>query len=199
MGNGMVALRQLFSNKVDFANRSFVPLKDRSIRDTVSVTTAASSADYFETIAGKRKSAANFQGDKSLVREANLFLILQLRAYIRDRVPTLAEFLPFFNEGYYQMKKLTPDTITIDEDNLINLTPGVLTTHVVEASSGIDEAYPGDQRQEGRRTYIVPENKMFPGGRTCEFNVSWNEGANGLATTAELVVEAYGIEFEPRS
>lgn len=198
MSNGLVSLRQLWGNEVTFAKRDFVALKDRNVRDTESIATTDTSKSFFETLSTKKKSQANFQGDKSLIREANLFLILQARAFIRNRLPTNAEFMKVFNTGYYELKKLTPDTITIDEDNLLSLTPGCLSTRNSGGTLAIDEALPGDSRQEGRRTYISPENKMYPGGRTIEFKITWEEGANGLASAAEMVIEFYGIEFEPK-
>jgi hypothetical protein len=195
----IVDLRALFQSVIDYRGRKFEALKDRNIRDTESVATTDVSKAFFLQIGTKTKSMANFQGDKSLVKEANVFLPLQVRAYTR-KVLTVAEFLAFWHKGYVELKKLVPDTITVDEDNLGNWSTGPVMSNFYDASapSRIADAMPGDQRPEGKRTYIVPENKLYPGGRAIECQIQWQEsGGNGLTGAADAVVEFYGVEFEP--
>jgi hypothetical protein len=198
----VVDLRALFQAQIEYRGRKFDALKDRHIRDTETVLKAATSAQFFMTLTAKQKSQANFQGDKSLVKEANVFLPLQVRAYPRlvntgaglvGQSLSIADYVQMFHRGYVELRKLVPDTITVDEDNLANISTGPTWLDLTVAN-----AQAGDQRIEGRRTFIVPENKLFPGGRALELEVSWKEAAAlGTATSAELVVEFYGVEFEP--
>ena len=195
----IVDMRALFQSTIDYRGRKFEALKDRNIRDTESIALLDVSKSMFIQIGTKTKSQANFQGDKSLVKEANVFLPLQVRAYTRD-ILTIAEFIVFWFKGYVELKKLVPDTITVDEDNLGNWSTGaVLQPFYDNSAAPVANATPGDQRLEGRRTYIVPENKLFPGGRAVECLVSWQEaGGNGLVVAScDLAIEFYGVEFEP--
>ncbi len=195
----IVDLRALFQSVIDYRGRKFEALKDRNVRDTEAVATTDVSKSFFLQVGTKTKSQANFQGDKSLVKEANVFLPLQVRAYTREEL-TITEFLAFWHKGYVELKKLVPDTITVDEDNLANWACGPVQQLFYDFSAPARpaNAMPGDQRQEGKRTFIVPENKLYPGGRAIECQTTWQEaGGNGLADEADLVVEFYGVEFEP--
>ncbi len=194
----IVDLRALFKSTIEYRGRKFEALKDRNIRDTESIAKTDVSKSFFVSLGSKQKSQANFQGDKSLVKEANVFLPLQVRAYTRDLL-TITEFFAFWHKGYAELKKLVPDTITVDEDNLANWSTGaVLQPYYDNSAAPVANALPGDQRQEGKRTFIVPENKLFPGGRAIECLVTWSEtGGCGTSASHDLVTEFYGVEFEP--
>jgi hypothetical protein len=195
----IVDLRALFKSTIQYRGRNFEALKDRHIRDTENVLKTDVGKYFFVTLGAKQKSQANFQGDKSLVKEANVFLPLQVRGHTRSLL-TITEFFSFWHKGYAELKKLVPDTITVDEDNLGNWSTGaVLQPFYDNSAAPVANATPGDQRLEGRRTYIVPENKLFPGGRAVECLVSWQEaGGNGLVVAScDLAIEFYGVEFEP--
>ena len=192
-----VGLLPLVPRGVDFRNRKFRLLKDRHLFDTEPIATTDTTKQFFVTIGSKRKSQAIFTGDFSLVKEANLFLVIQLQAALRDRVLPKAEYLPFFNKGSFTWNVIVPETVTVDEDRLLHIAAG-------PAAFGNTTATPTDYqsdsspRYENRRTYLTGANKIVPGGRAIEFIVNWQEsGGNGLTATTDLSIVFAGGEYEP--
>lgn len=193
-----VALLPLLPRTIQFRGKSFRLLKDRHVFDTVSVAAADPSQDFFLTNSGKKKSQANFQGDKSLVKEANLFLVLALQALGRNRSVTKAEWITFFEKGNFNFDITVPETVRVDEDSLASIAPGPDKERVATTTSA-DEAVAMDRTYAGRRTYLVGENKIVPGGRALEFQTLWGEsGGNGLASALDLKVIFAGGEYEPQ-
>jgi len=194
-----VALLPLLPRSIQFRERKFRLLKDRHVFDTESIATTDTSKDFFLTVSGKKKSQANFQGDKSLVKEANLFLAIGLQAETRSRVLTSAEWKTFFNKGAFTFAIIVPETVTVDEDQLGSIAPGPDLERNTDASAAaVNEATAWDRTYMGRRAYLVGENKIVPGGRAIEFSVKWEEGGgNGLASAADLRIIFAGGEYEP--
>lgn len=192
-----VALLPLMPRGVEFRNRPYRLLKDRHIYDQASVATSDTTEDFFQTLSGKKKSQANFAGDLSLVKEANLFLVTALQAKVRDRVLPRAEALPFWNKGAYVWNVTVPETVVVDEDKLAHIADGPGLEHFsTENDSSLTE--PNDRCYTGRRTYLVGENKIVPGGRAVEFTAKWEEsGGNGLSTATDLAIIFAGGEYEP--
>lgn len=195
-----VALLPLLPRTISFRDRKFRLLKDRHVFDTVVVAVADTSADAFVTVGGKRKSQANFQGDKSLVKEANLFLVIGLQAETRGRILQSAEWKTFYNQGSYTWSIIVPETVVVDEDYLgaIALGPDV-ERFTDQSAAAIDEAVAWDRTYMGRRAYLVGENKIVPGGRAVEFSARWDETGvgNGLTVATDLRVIFAGGEYEP--
>lgn len=196
MNSGLLSL---LPRTIKYKDRNYKLLKDRHIFDTNTIATTDISADFFKTTSGKKKSQANFTGDLSLVKEANIFLVFQAQAEIRDRILTKAEWKPFFQKGYFIFNVIVPETITVDEDNLSALASGPDASITMDATAAaFTAATAWDRTYAGRRTYIVGENKVVPGGRAVEFTVSWSEsGGNGLAAAADLRLIFGGGEYEP--
>jgi len=195
-----VALLPLLPKTIKFRDRAFRLLKDRHVFDTTPVAVADTSADFFLTVTGKRKSQANFQGDKSLVKEANLYLVVGLQAETRTRVLSSAEWKTFFNQGSFTWSIIVPETVVVDEDYIGAIAPGPDAERFTDASAAaIDEAVAWDRTYMGRRTYLVGENKIVPGGRAIEFSCRWEETGigNGLTAATDLRVIFAGGEYEP--
>lgn len=194
-----VGLLPLLPRSIDFRKRKFRLLKDRHIYDTEPVLAADTTKSFFVSIGTKKKSQAIFTGDFSLVKEANLFLVMQLQGLVRDRNLTTAEWNTFFNKGAFVWNVIVPETVTVDEDRLGHVAPGPEKFRTVDASAApVNEAYPEGRRYEHRRTYLVGANKIVPGGRAIEFTVNWQEaGGNGLTTTTDLSMIFSGGEYEP--
>jgi hypothetical protein len=193
------ALLPLLPKGVRFRNRNFRLLKDKHVFDTETVATTDTSKDYFKSTLNKKKSQAIFQGDLTLVKEANLFLILQLQALMRGSILTEAEFVGFFNKGSFRWDVITPETVTVDEDRLSAIGTGPDVERFVDNSAAaVDEAVNEDRTYFGRRTYLAGENKIVPGGRAVEFSVKWEEaGGNALAVDRDLSIIFAGGEYEP--
>lgn len=190
-----VGLLPLIPRGVDFRNRKFRLLKDRHLFDTEDVATTDTTKQFFVTINSKRKSQAIFTGDFSLVKEANLFLAVQLQAFVRDRILPTAEYLPFFEKGSFQWNVIVPETVTVDEDRLAHIAQGPAAFGNTDADTLQSDSGP---RYEGRRTYLTGANKIVPGGRAIEFTCNWQEsGGNGLSTTTGLSIIFAGGEYEP--
>jgi len=194
-----VGLLPLLPKNVQFRERNFRLLKDRHIFDTESIALLDTTKSYFVSMGTKRKSQAIFTGDFSLVKEANLFLPIQLQAlprYAVARAPlALAEFPNFWNLGAFQWNVTVPETVCVDEDRLAAIWPGP------EVETMVNTAYffNGGRHYADRRTYLVGANKVIPGGRAIEFTVNWQETAgNGLVATAlDLSIVFAGGEYEP--
>lgn len=195
-----VAHLPLMPPGISFRDRKFRLLKDRHLFDTETIAAADLSKDFFLTGAAKKKSQAIFTGDKSLVKEANLFLCVNHQAEIRTRVLTLAEWKAFFGKGSFRFDIIVPETVTVDEDNLSAIAPGPdVYRRVDAAAAATDQALPFDRSYIGRRTFLVGANKIVPGGRAIEYSVRWEEvGGNGLTAAADLRIIFGGGEYEPQ-
>lgn len=192
-----VSLLPLVPRGVDFRNRKFRLLKDRHLYDTEQVLTTDATKQFFVTISNKKKSQAIFTGDFSLVKEANLFLVVQLQAFVRDRVLPQAEWTPFFEKGAFQWNVIVPETVTVDEDRLAHIAEGP-ASYTSATTDGVQTS--GTPGYECRRTYLTGANKIVPGGRAIEFTVNWQEtGGNGLTATTDLSIIFAGGEYEPGS
>lgn len=189
-------LLPLFPRTIDFRGRKFRLLKDRHLFDTAILSTTTTTQSFFVTIGTKVKSQAIFTGDFTLVKEANVYLSVQLQALVRDRVLTGSERRTLFNKGWFQFNCIVPETVTVDEDRLEAISPG--PDHRVLFTATTEVAEDGGWQYENRRTYLQGANKVIPGGRAIEFTVNWQEaGGNGLTTTTDLSVIFAGGEYEP--
>lgn len=189
-----VGLLPLFPRGVDFRSRRFRLLKDRHLFDTEDIATTDTTKQFFVSISSKRKSQAIFTGDFSLVKEANLFLVVGLQALVRDVTLTVAIWRTFFNKGAFQWNVIVPETVTVDEDRLSAIAPGPDWF----SSQSADAVTSGGTKYEDRRSYLTGANKIVPGGRAIEFTVNWQEsGGNGLSTTTSLSIVFAGGEYEP--
>lgn len=192
-----VSLLPLLPREVNFRRRPFRILKDRHLYDTEDVTSADIQKEYFKSAAGKKKSQALFTGDLSLVKEANIFLVMQIQVLIRDRILTKTEWKTFHQKGFFTFSVIVPETVTVDEDRISSIAPG---PDIERFGVPDDAAVNYDRSYVGRRTYMVGENKIVPGGRAIEFVLNWTEtGGNGLAATASVSVVLSGGEYEPGS
>lgn len=191
------ALIPLMPKSLRFRNRNFRLLKDRHLFDTENVATTDVSKDFFKSLGTKRKSQAIFTGDLSLVKEANVFLVVQLQAIIRDGVVIIADWLSFFGKGFFRWDVIVPETVTVDEDMLAAIAPGPWA-EPIPGGTAVDQAVADDRSYMGRRTYLAGENKVVPGGRAVEFAVNWSEtGGNGLTAAQDLTIVFGGGEYEP--
>ena len=200
-------LRELFPESVTFDKKSYVLLKDRSFIDTEEVATGDTRTEFFESKSGKETSEANYHGDQSLVREKNLFMILQLSFYPRIRMLDHDEWLSVYRRGFFELKVSAPEEVTVDEDVLANIAGHVGEKRYISQDDHGDSAGLG---AIDRRTYLITENKFVPGGRSFQFVVNWPEGAasapgaaavasgNGLLVATDFCVEVYGAEYEER-
>lgn len=187
-------LRDLFPKSVNFEGINYVLLKDKNIRDTETVTPAETQQEYFLTRNTKQRSQANFFGDQSLVREKNLFLILQASFYPRSRFLTADEWYNVYHHGFFEMKVVEPEKVTVDEDILANIAPHLGPEQFSDAADAVISFGRG---AIDRRTYLINENKFVPGGRSFEFVCNWPEAVgNGLLIATDFVVELYGAEYE---
>ena len=163
----------------------------------MNVATSDTTADYFLSTSSKKKSQYNFQGDKSLVKEANIFLTVALHAYLRNVRPTVSVWQTFFEKGSFAFDVTVPETVRVDEDMLSSITTGP-SFEIFNTTNALDVAGAWDRSFQGRRTYLVGENKIVPGGRAIEFQTKWEEsGGNGLSAAADLRVIFAGGEYEP--
>jgi hypothetical protein len=194
-----VALLPLLPRKIMFRDRNFRLLKDRNIFDVESIATTDVAKSFFLTLGTKAKSQANFQGDKSLVKEANLFLAVGLQASTRARVITKAEWKVFFEKGFFSWAIIVPETVEVDNDTLAAIAQGPDLERFVDASiAAVDEAVAWGRTYVDRRTFLVGENKIVPGGRAIEFTTNWQEAAgNGLTVATDLRITFDGGEYEP--
>lgn len=193
-----VAHLPLLTRTIDFRTRQFRLLKDKHLYDTESIATTDTSKDFFLSTSGKKKSQALFQGDKSLVKEANLFLPVALQALVRSRRLTPAEWIAFNEKGYFVFAITVPEDVTVDEDAISAIALGPDKERATTAAA-IDEAVAFDRSYQGRRTYLVGENKVVPGGRAIAFTTNWAEsGGNGLLSAADLKIVFAGGEYEPK-
>jgi len=192
-----VALLPLLPKSVRYRGKNYRLLKDKHIFDEEAVATTDTSKDFFKSTAGKKKSQANFTGDLTLVKEANVFLVLQLQALVRDKSLTPTQWQTFFNKGSFLWNIIVPETVAVDEDRFAALASGPDLERFTTAT-GKDEAIAYDRSYAGRRTYLAGENKVVPGGRAIEFTAKWEEaGGNGLGATTSLSIVFAGGEYEP--
>lgn len=191
------ALLPLYPKGVDFRNRKFRLLKDRHLFDTENIATTDLTKQYFRSIGTKVKSQAIFTGDFSLVKEANLFLVVQLQALVRDGILTSAEWRTFFNKGAFNWDVIVPETVRVDEDRLSSIAPGPEVQRFT-TQTDLNEAVDYGRLYDKRRTFIVGANKIVPGGRAIEFVCNWQEAAgNGLTAAKDLSIVFAGGEYEP--
>lgn len=192
-----VALLPLLPRGMEFRGNHFRILKDRHLFDTVSVLTTDTTDSFFVSISTKKKSQAVFSGDQSLVKEANIFLVVGLQAIPRDQNITNAIFKTFFRKGHFSFVCTVPESVVIDEDQLASIAAGP-NYEIFANTNALDIATDGSRTYVGRRTYLIGENKVIPGGRAVEFTLNWLEAAgNGLGTTTDVTVILAGGEYEP--
>lgn len=190
-------LLPLLPRGMQFRGRQFRVLKDRHVYDQASIATTDTTQAFFQTTSSKQKSQANFQGDQSLVKEANLFLTLQLQALIRDIEVSHDDWQDFFQKGDFVFKVTVPETVTVDRDRLSAIAPGP-DAERFDTTNDQDAAVDYGREYACRRTYLVGENKIVPGGRAIEFDTNWLEAAgNGLTAAADLSIVFAGGEYEP--
>lgn len=192
-----VALLPLLPRGMGFRGHDFRILKDKHVYDTVSVLTTDTTDSYFVSISTKKKSQAIFSGDQSLVKEANIYLVVGLQTIPRDQNITNAIFKTFFRKGHFSFICTVPESVVIDEDQMSAIAAGP-NFEIFANTNALDIATDASRNYVGRRTYLVGENKVIPGGRAVEFTLNWLESAgNGLATTTDITVFLAGGEYEP--
>ena len=192
-----VSLLPLLPRDLEFRGNKFVLLKDRNVYDSVDVLTSDTQQNYFVSTQSKKKSQANFTGDYTLVKEANVFLVVQLQFIARDALLADSVWLTFWRKGYFSWKITTPEEVTVDEDRLDHIGGGP-RPEIFSTETNNDEVVHSASRYSDRRTYLVGENKVVPGGRAIDFTAYWSEsGGNGLAATVNTSVVFGGGEYEP--
>ena len=135
------ALLASLPRSLTYRRKNYTLFKDRHLRDTLTVGAATTSQRFFETTSAKQPSEANFYGDLSLVREDNIFLVLQLHAYVRSRILERAELQTFFGFGSYSWRITKPTDEVVSEENLSIIAPGPDCHRVVDSSvAAVDEA-----------------------------------------------------------
>jgi hypothetical protein len=192
-----VALLPLLPRGMEFRGNHFRILKDRHLFDTVAVATTDTTDSFFVSISTKKKSQAIFSGDQSLVKEANIFLVVGLQAIPRDVNQTNAVFKTFFRKGHFSFVCTVPESVVIDEDQLSSIAAGP-NFELFANTNALDIAVDASRTYVGRRTYLVGENKVIPGGRAVEFTLNWLEAAgNGLTGATDVTTILAGGEYEP--
>jgi hypothetical protein len=187
---------KLIPSEIKIKGQRFVPLRDRFIRDTETIATTDRTKDFFLTKQGKQPSQANFDKEGQLVPEVNAALILGLRAYVRDRTLTRAEWLTFFTTSSYRMRIKTPDEVMVAEETLADIAFGTPLPDRLIIAPSADEAFNPARSLLDMRFFLVGTDKIVKGSNFL-FTVDWKEGANGLTASAQLVIELYVVEFEP--
>lgn len=190
-------LKGLLPEEVEFDGVEYVLLKDREIRDSIFIAAADRQAEAFVTRGTKSRAQANFFGDQSIVREKNLFMVLQVQIKPRRRAFLEDEWHDFYERGYYEMAVNLSEKVIVEEDILANVSGGPRPERVTNDPT-VDESYGYGALPENRRTFLVSENKFIPGGRSIQFVMTWPEGVNGLLVTTEMAVGLYGGEYERR-
>jgi hypothetical protein len=131
------------------------------------------------------------------VKEANIFLVVGLQAIPRDVNQTNAIFKTFFRKGHFSFVCTVPESVVIDEDQLSSIAAGP-NFELFANTNALDVAVDASRTYVGRRTYLVGENKVIPGGRAVEFTLNWLEAAgNGLTAATDVTVILAGGEYEP--
>jgi len=174
-------------------------IADRWWYDSTPLTAVAGQVNFFQSIAGKNRDLADFEGDKSLVKEEEYALIYGAVMYLLDLRPT-AEVLElpavpavwaYLRRSYYEWQQ---NQAVVSRDNLLVLEGGS-SYRVSGAAALAAEAQPGDGRHDNMRKFWKPV--LVTGGRSVDFYVY-----NQLAGTPEnekykLMIRLYGLHLIP--
>jgi len=192
-----VELLKLIPTELTYKGKVYVPLRDIHRRDTETIATGDISKDFFRTT--KKPSQTLFEGEKQLVKDPNIFLILSLSAWIRDRILTRAEWQQFFGKGYFEMKISVPEEVIADKDVLDAISFGAHLMDRITTETAVNEALNPARWLMQKRVYLIGQSKVVPYGRVFDFSTYWPEtGGNGLTASADLVINIFGVEYEPK-
>lgn len=168
-------------------------IADRNWYDTISFAGATTAPQqFFVTLGTKRKDQALFEGDLSLVKEAEIALIYGMIVFAFDAtgtvIPPTVDMIKILNQGAYEWKQ---DKITVSEDDLRSVTGGI-NTRQSGLAAGAAECVVGDGRHDNIRRFAKPI--FVAGGRTIEFKISLNVAR---AAAWDLKTKFYGLHCVP--
>lgn len=174
-------------------------IADRWWYDTIALTAAAGQTNYFQSVAAKNRDLADFEGDKSLVKEEEYALIYGAVMYlIKLTDPEPANPLPadpavwaYLRRSYYEWQQ---NQAVVSRDNMLVLEGGS-SMRVSGLAAAVAEAQPGDGRHDNMRKFWKPI--LVTGGRSVDFYVY-----NQVAGTPEnlnwkLMIRLYGLHLIP--
>lgn len=147
---------------------------------------------FFRTLAAKTKSMADFEGDKSLVKEREYALVYGAVYYMWN--PAVPDLMPLgdalvMRRASYEWKQ---SDVTVSEDNMLALEGGS-SYRISGAPALAAEAQPGDGRHDNMRFFRKPI--LVLGGRSIEFNVTLDVLLTGEAY--KLMIRLWGLHLLP--
>jgi len=166
-------------------------IADRWWYDTIEVNTAIS-YDFFLTLTGKTKAYADFEGDKSLVKEREYALIYGAVSYIMIGAHTgyldAPDILALYDNASYEWKQ---SDVTVSEDRMKVLAGGV-SSRVSGLAAAAGEVQPGDGRHDNMRWFKKP--MLILGGRSVDFRVTLG---TAMSAAKDLQIAFYGLHLIP--
>lgn len=167
-------------------------IEDKWWYDIADPVFAAGTYQFFRTLAAKSKAMADFEGDKSLVKEREYALVYGAVYYMWDPV-ALGLLTPgdalVMRRASYEWKQ---SDVTVSEDNMIALEGGS-SYRISGAAALAAEAQPGDGRHDNMRFFRKPI--LVLGGRSIEFNVTLDVPT--VAETYKLMIRLWGLHLLP--
>jgi hypothetical protein len=174
-------------------------IADRWWYDSEILPSVAGQLNFFQTLTGKNRDFADFEGDKSLVKEEEYALIYGAVAYLIRRTaldpldPVAAHPAQwhYLRRSYYEWQQ---NQAVVSRDNMLALEGGS-SFRVSGAPAIVPEAQPGDGRHDNMRKFWKPV--LVTGGRSVDFYVY-----NQIAGTPEndeykLMIRLYGLHLIP--
>jgi len=170
-------------------------IADRWWFDTEPIKTTDSSMKFFLSLAGKTPDQANFEGDKSLVKEEEFALIYGAVAYmISTATPVLlplhVDVNAIFHSASYEWKQ---NNTVVSEDNMLVLAGG-MSLRVSGLAAAAAELQPGDGRHDNIRKFTKPI--LVTGGRSVDFEVAFTQAVAANDTIA-LMIRFFGLHLIP--
>lgn len=171
-------------------------IADRWWFDTEPIQTTDSSKKFFLSLAGKTPDQANFEGDKSLVKEEEFALIYGAVAYMisvaaTKGLPLFADVNAIFHSAAYEWKQ---NNTVVSEDNMLVLAGGVSLRVSGTPIAVVGEYQPGDGRHDNMRKFTKPI--LVTGGRSLDFETTFTQ-AVAVDDTIALMIRFYGLHLIP--
>lgn len=170
---------------------------DRWWYDTETLTTTEAEQKYFITLAGKAGWQANFEGDKSLVKEREYALIFGMHATaVLDSLASslaIEDMIDTFFGSSYEMKV---NDVVVAEGNCLELVGGpgwqIYTSPVQAVGADLTIAQGGSMTQDNLRKFWKPI--LVTGGRSIDFLL---RTPNARAVDIKVKVKLYGLHLIP--
>ena len=174
-------------------------IADRWWYDSHILPIVAGQLNFFQSLAGKNRDYADFEGDKSLVKEEEYALIYGAVYYLlyKDAVapadpigpaPPVYEYL---RRSYYEWQQ---NQAVVSRDNLLALEGGS-SFRVSGLAAATPEVQPGDGRHDNMRKFWKPI--LITGGRSVDFYV-YNQIAGVPGNEKyKLMIRLYGLHLIP--